>query len=573
MRAGVGKMGYIIGAIFFAVILCLVIIGYFTRNKYFKEIDRLENWKVDIANRPVPDEMSKVKQLNMTGQTEELFEQWRKSWDEIVTAQLPEVDVLLFDAEEAIDKLYFKKAGTIQAEIRAILENNELTIKNILTELTELVGSEQKNREEMEELKSVYRESKKALLAHRHTFGSAVEAFEKQLDEMTEKFQLFEEKTENGDYLEARELVISIKDRLLIISEKMQVIPKLLNECETGLPIALSELKDGYQEMVQQGYHLEHLQFEQEINRLEQEVKNFLVQLNQTDVDPVEIGMEAVKESIDQFYELLEKEVLAKHYVQKNKDDIKKALIELADQCRILNEETAYVQQIYHLAQAELETQRKAEKQIDMLNKRHALLEERIQQQDLAQSYLADELNELKEMIEGLAIEQSHYQEILHALRKDEMAARDKVKELKKKMAEAIRAISKSKIPGLPKEYEFLLDDAEDSIEAVVDKLAEKPLDIPTVQHFLDGAVHAVERLVNNTNEMIENVRLAEKVIQYGNRYKSKNQMVAEGLHDAEMAFREFDYKAALEQAATTIEKVEPGALKKIESMMSEKIL
>ena len=42
-------------------------------------MDRLEVWKIDLMNRPVLDEMSKVKQLNMTGQTEELFERMAKS--------------------------------------------------------------------------------------------------------------------------------------------------------------------------------------------------------------------------------------------------------------------------------------------------------------------------------------------------------------------------------------------------------------------------------------------------------------------------------------------------------------
>ena len=46
------------------------------KRKYYSEVDRYESWKIDIMNRPVLDEMSKVKQLNMTGQTEELFERW-----------------------------------------------------------------------------------------------------------------------------------------------------------------------------------------------------------------------------------------------------------------------------------------------------------------------------------------------------------------------------------------------------------------------------------------------------------------------------------------------------------------
>ncbi|MGJ7920412.1 septation ring formation regulator EzrA [Neobacillus sp. LXY-4] len=564
-------MGFVIGAI--VVVLCILLVGYFTRKKYYKEIDRLESWKIDITNRPVQDEMSKVKQLNMTGQTEELFERWRKEWDEIAAGGLPEIDELLFDAEEAIDKLRFKKAGEIQAEIRASLTESEEKIKQILTELNELVGSEQKNREEMEELKDVYRESKRSLLAHRHTYGHAVDAFEKQLDEMMENFQIFEEKTEHGDYLEAREVVLTIKERLMKISEKMEAIPKLLMDCQTGLPMQINELKDGFHEMIGQGYRLEHLRFEQEIVRLEQEIQSFLAQLGQTEVEEVETGIAVVKETIEQLYVLLEKEVLAKHYIQQNKDEIKAALNEIEDNCRILKEETEYVQQIYHLAKTELDAQKQSEKQVVQLLKRYEHLEIRISEQGDAHSHLSEELSEIKQMIETIATEQKEYREALHMLRKDEIIARDKVKELKKKMAEAIRTVSKSKIPGLPREYEFLLEDAEESINRVIEKLAEKPLNIPTVQHFLDLAVQSVEELVKNTDEMLENVLLAEKVIQYGNRFKSRYPSVAEGLNEAELAFRDYDYKLALEQAATTIEKVEPGAMKKIEALMSEKVL
>lgn len=65
-------MEYIIGVI--VILLCLYLTGYFLKKKHYKEIDRLETWKMDITDRPVLDEMSRVKKLNMTGQTEELFE-------------------------------------------------------------------------------------------------------------------------------------------------------------------------------------------------------------------------------------------------------------------------------------------------------------------------------------------------------------------------------------------------------------------------------------------------------------------------------------------------------------------
>jgi len=116
-------MEYIIGGL--VLLLALYVIGYTMKKKLYKEIDRLENWKIDITNRPVLDEMSKVKQLNMTGETEELFENWRNDWDDIVTSQLPEVEEYLFDAEEYIDRYRFNKAKQVQRAIDSHLKETE----------------------------------------------------------------------------------------------------------------------------------------------------------------------------------------------------------------------------------------------------------------------------------------------------------------------------------------------------------------------------------------------------------------------------------------------------------------
>ena len=62
----------------------------------------------------------------------------------------------------------------------------------------------------------------------------------------------------------------------------------------------------------------------------------------------------------------------------------------------------------------------------------------------------------------------------------------------------------------------------------------------------------------------------AEKVIQYGNRYRSRYPAVAEALRTAEQYFMKYEYERALEVASSAIEKVEPGYLDKIEAGMEE---
>ena len=52
-------MELVIGAIL--IILIIFVSGYIIKKKFYKEIDRLESWKIEIMNRPVIDELGKVK--------------------------------------------------------------------------------------------------------------------------------------------------------------------------------------------------------------------------------------------------------------------------------------------------------------------------------------------------------------------------------------------------------------------------------------------------------------------------------------------------------------------------------
>ncbi|MEH7345942.1 septation ring formation regulator EzrA [Bacillus sp. JJ1532] len=561
-------MEYIIGGIVIVIVLFLT--GYILKKKYYKEIDRLETWKMDIVNRPVLDEMSKVKQLNMTGQTEELFERWRTEWDDIVTAQLPNVEEYLFDAEEYIDKYRFRKAKEVQQSTENFLNEIEENIKKLLNELNELVGSEEKNRSDIEELKDLYRESKKSLLAHHHTYGKTADILEQHLDETFAKFEVFDEKTDNGNYLEAREIVLTIHAQLNEVKFKMDRIPEFLVECQSKIPSQLKELSDGYKEMVEQGYILDHIEFDKEINRLENETTAYLSLIELADMTDVQKGIEEIKGSIDFLYELLEAEVHAKHYIGQQDEPTRNMLFTNKEINRQLKDEVELVRQSYHLSEKDIIIQTELEKKLSQLNKSYEVLEHKIISENTAHTLLKTELVGIKEQLEEIEEEHVKFAEKLQALRKDEMAARESINDLRKRLAETSRLVSKSNIPGLPQDYLYLMEDAKESIGNVILKLDEKPLNIQTIQQYLEVAVLTVEKIVNTTNDMIETVMLVEKVIQYGNRYRRRYPSVARGLQDAEASFRGFDYKTALEQAATAVEEIDPSAMKKIEELISE---
>ena len=78
--------------------------------------------------------------------------------------------------------------------------------------------------------------------------------------------------------------------------------------------------------------------------------------------------------------------------------------------------------------------------------------------------------------------------------------------------------------------------------------------------------------MTEKVEELLDNVMLIEWIIQYGNRYRASNPEIHVRLLEAEESFRQFRYTKALEEAATAVEEVEPGAMKRIEELVQENV-
>jgi septation ring formation regulator len=547
------------------IVIGLITLGFFFRKKHYREIDKLEAWKMDIMNRPVLDELAKIKQLNMTGETEELFERWRKEWDSIITVYLPDVEELLFDAEEYVDKYRFSKSKAVQQNIEEKLKEIESSIQTILSELHELVGSEEKNRTEIDELKEAYRTSKKSLLAHRHTYGTAAGRLEVLLEQVVEVFSEFEDATENGNYLKAREYVLKIKSMLRELSEKMEVIPDLLVEIQSTLPSQIEELKDGHSEMIDHGYILNHIEFEKEISRMELALEIYSEHISKAETAEIEVGMLELRDNLNVMYDLLEKEAVSKQFVHQNNVQLEEGISFIQFENDKLKTEITFVQQTYHITESELVTYKQNEKQLSQLVKRFEVFRAKVEQNQTAYSLLADDMKEIEDGVSLIKQELKAFTDKLQTLRKDEIDARNTVSELKKKLASANRMIAKSNLPGLPISYKEYLQEVIESLEDVHLKLEEKPLDMAAVHIFLEKAVSSVNEFYDLTSQLIEQMYMAERVIQYGNRYRSKYQSVAVALKNAEDKFMSYEFEQAVEEAASALEKVEPGCLQKLE--------
>ncbi len=549
------------------IVLLSAFIGYgtYTRKKIYDQIDHLETQKVNIMNRPLSDEIAKVKALEMIGETEKKFEVWREEWDVIVTQQLPNLEENLFDAEDAADKYRFKKARNILSETRKSIFHIEEKIDEISSEINEFVESEELNRKEIGELKEDFKGLRKHLLTHYRALGTLVETFEKRIEQVSEKFAQYNEETENGNHIAARTYIIQIDEDIRTLQYELEVMPELLYQFQSEIPETIKELKEGLKQMNVQGFRVDQLGVEKELEVIDYAYGIIKEKVHHIEVEEAREEISQMNTKIEELYDTLEAEVLAKQTVAERSEEIKKDVEALKTEIQQLNEETNVVRLSYQIEQENIDLQERLESSFEKLEKRVGTILHSMDEQHQSYTSVKEMLEGVTKQLEELREMTEVYQEKLQNLRKDELEAVDKIHEFRKKLIDAKKEVHRNNLPGLPDTFYTSMRDAEVKLQTVTNKLNDKPLQMAEVLHRLIEAEEAIDEVYETTYHLIDRAVWAERLIQYGNRYRSQYITVAVKLSEAEQAFRTYNYEDALEHAAEAIDTVEPGILQRLE--------
>ncbi|MEI3612250.1 septation ring formation regulator EzrA [Pseudogracilibacillus sp. SO30301A] len=556
-------MEYVIGIIL--AIIVIIIVGLLLRKRLYDSVDYYESWILDIMNRNVAQELSKVKELNLEGDTKENFEEWKEQWDYILTVDLAKVEELLYDTEHAADRYNFPVAKKYMKQIEETLVTVEKKIETILIELNELLATEQENRKEIEELEPLYSELRKELTHNRFKFAQAEVRFEVELDEINKQLKNYESQIEEGNYIQAKEIVSTIKKRLVELQLEMEEFPDLYKTCKQELPSQLDELSKGLREMKDEGYYIDHLDLTREINVYQSRLLDTVSALEKEGIGTAKSIIEEVGERITEMYELLEKEALAKNYVDSKMPSYEKALDSFETHFLETKLEVEQLKEAYYFEDTDLEKYMALEKMMTQLKNKLMEFAQKIEKNNHAHSKLRAELDEGFQQLDKIEEEHEQFKKRIQNLRKDEFDAREQLKAMMDEIYQTTRKLRKSNLPGVPSFVWSMIEEAGLKNERVLQALDNQPLDIIQVQQSLSEAKVAVENAIEQTNAMLEQAALTEQVIQYANRYRSTDPVLAAKLSEAETLFRKAEYELSLEQAASAIEDVEPGALKKIE--------
>ncbi|GAA0484340.1 septation ring formation regulator EzrA [Salinibacillus aidingensis] len=563
-------MEYIIGAIL--LIIIFIIIGLILRKKVYDRVDELEEWKLAVINKDVTKQLSKIKDLNLSGETQTRFEKWRDDWDYIVTRKMPDLEEDLFDAEEAADRYLFRKAKRILDHTQKTLEKTEQSIDQMFDEVEELVSSKEDSHKQVEEIRPRIKETRKYLLQNRYQFGKADIVFDVELDEIEEEISQFDDLTVDGNYIEAQSLVQQVSERLNLLNDKMQSFPALYHACKIKLPQQLDELTSGLKEMKDSGHELQHYGFEKEIQDYQERLLLLLDRLNQGNLEGVDQEILEVEERIQEIYDQLEQEALAKQFTEKKLKVMENELFQMDKNLQETKSDVKTLQENYEFTEEEQETLVSLENQMNQLKLLADKIQSEMEKDKKPYANIRGDLENWLSQWENIRQEHESFVVRIQSLRHDEIQANKQINQLLGEMGQIRRNLQKNNLPGVPEYIYEAMSEVAVNIDETSKQLNQHPLNMEKINHLLGKAEKDTEMVKEQTEYLIEQAKLSEYVIQYANRYRSQYPLLAAKLSEAESAFRNWDYEVALETASTALEEIEPGALQRLEGFLNEEL-
>ena len=555
------------GFVYFLLIIVVAgAIGYgvahYLSQKQSKVIEELGVKKQKLMTADI---LFTLKNLNLTGQTKRTYETWQATWQTITRFRFPEIEAALVSAEQYTQRLNFVKGSQISNQASQLIEETKAEVDKIYTALQKLLDSEKKNREELEVLQERYASMRKDLLAHSFSFGEALESLEKRLSYLELDFTKFNTLTNEGDHLEAKEVLGRIETEMQDFEQIVEEVPKYLKEIEEEYEDQVADLKEGYQKMVEEHYQFPKISIPAEIQKIEEIITVAREHIKATELEEARQQLDKVAREIDQLYAVMETEIEAKAFVKRNRAQVERKLNQVLQSNRYVNIEVDRVSQNFVLSNNEFNRVQDFAKQLEKEQEAVAYYSKALQNQQVPYSIVKEHyeivLNTLKEIDEN----QLTLVNTLTDLSQQEKSIRDGLDVFELDLRNMKRTIEKYHLPGLPKEYLELFFATSSRIEQLSQLMNRVKLDMTEITGLNQTIEDDVEKLDIMTEEIVDHAQLTEYMIQHANRYRLDHPEIDTAIQQALEQFNHFyRYEESLAIIEKALNQVDPSSAQRV---------
>ncbi len=553
---------YIIAIISISSVLFLL--RHLINKKYKKELTSLDKQKNIVVDPSIMTELSKAESLIRNEKLKIRCTNWTKGIDKIKTEYVPMINDLILETEYSLEQKnyndYLIKKSKTEIKIYEAREKRD----KIFKEIQEITLSEDKYRAIVTDYKSKFREIIKIFNSTKTDYKELEKPVQLQIDNIEKRFQVFEELMENQEYDDVKTIVNSLDTMIKHMQTVQDELPSIILMIDNLIPKRIDETRLLSNKMVKDGYQLDYLNIDYNINEIEKKIKDIESRIRVLNLEDALLELKTILEYFDSLYNDLEIEKNARKNFEEQIVTFKSKITKINEVTTCLYGKVTDAKCNYELSQSQIQDLNEIAADLEEANKDFNLLCDTKNTVSFPYSRLLSELELLMSKLNELELKSNNYMQTVGNMQEDEKRAREQLEEIEELLKTTKYKMREYSLPVISKMYYVEMEEAYEGIKEINKELAKKPINIQTLNTRVDTARDLVFKFHNTTNELIKTSIMAENAIVYGNRYRGNKQYLEEGLDRAEVLFSNGEYKKSLELVLNTIDMIEPGIHQKL---------
>lgn len=533
-----------------------------TLNKYKERTDELKKAQLD-------DKIEKLEKMKLAGASDDRFNQlkveYHKQTDDIFSDILKQIRAAEYKNTE------FKVFGSANDLKKLNNEMNEFEgkIGEVSQGFDELLASNELNATHSEELQHQYQALRKQVLTQSFSYGPATDKLEDELSEIANLLDKEKQLTQKGDHIEASQCLDDVKIKLGLITDQLKIIEPLFHDLNEVFPGQVDEIKFVYQKLEQQ-----HFKFTDDIVQLISDVQHEIdesnTKLGELNFDAVNTNNEDIKQRTDDLYETLTLEIDGKRDVLKEQKPVLDYLNHAVFQHNHLDKRIQKLQESYILTDNTLDTFQNNYNTLNDIRREYDADVQSIADKQVIFSQVRADFKEIVKQLDEIETNEKTINDDLNQMLSSEQIARNSVDEYAKRLEIQKKMMEQLRLNGLPDDYLDYFYMVYDEINKLYDELDADQINMEDISKQVIVTQEDLENLVEKTKKLKYNVQLAEKLLQYANRYDNKNPEFTDQLMRARSMFDDdYDYNEAVDVISKALEDVEAGSVARIKETIN----
>ncbi|MCH5180931.1 MAG: hypothetical protein J1F32_06935 [Erysipelotrichales bacterium] len=557
------------GSLLFIVIAVIVVLfiafAFFTtfikRHRVVKQVRELEKKYENIHTLLIGQDSAFLKRIyaisNYNLLYSEVYTKHLKEYEELTQTEDEQARNALSMLKTSLDRSKTKHSRENFKRNKEILLKYFTHVENFSNNLKKLLVKEEEAKEKSLSQKEAIRNIKNLYYQHQSELRLVEDSFTVLFENIDEAFRRYDDAIDHADYESVNTILKRIDGALKELRPIIETLPLLCAKLNDVLPNKIAVLKDKSDEMVSEGYPLNHLHINQSIESFEARIENVKNHLKALNISGCDEEIDNIIAAITDIMDKISQEKYAKESYESNIDNVTK-------QVKVLEDKFIKIYNVIPDISAHYIIEEKYLNEVDVIqfniskignvkrtldNYIHSLSKQ-------PYSLLDSKCSELKELTKFASMKLNEFSTYLLSLEDDYNDAVDAIKNGYVALKKAKSLVHEFHLVNYELAQEEKFDELFKRIDEINLLLKIQPINVKEINElilrFEDDKDELIKIIENNNNF----ATVTESLVVYANRYRHHSSEIANLFTQIEMSFFDGEFERAYMDAGNATKKI-----------------